>query len=60
MAGRKELEEKVGPEDLDKVRSTMKQFYRDWSVEGEVERRACYGPIMEELDVRYGGLRDEK
>lgn len=41
-------------EDVDKVRSTLKQFYRDWSKEGEEERRVCYGPILQELDRRFG------
>ncbi|KAI1370908.1 N2227-domain-containing protein [Hypoxylon crocopeplum] len=42
--------------DLDKARSTIRQFYRDWSAEGAVERDACYGPVYRALDaekVRY-------
>ncbi|KAH9901828.1 N2227-domain-containing protein [Xylariomycetidae sp. FL2044] len=39
--------------DLDKARSTIRQFYRDWSAEGAVEREACYGPI-------FTALEDEK
>lgn len=35
--------------DLDKARSTLRQFYRDWSVEGIPEREACYGPILKDL-----------
>src|SRR5262245_30764417 len=31
-------------QDMDKARSTIRQFYRDWSAEGAVEREACYGP----------------
>ncbi|KAH0613705.1 uncharacterized protein H6S33_005591 [Morchella sextelata] len=54
--GRKALEKMVTPEDLDKVRSTIKQFYRDWSAEGAVERNVCYGPVMKELEERYGAL----
>ncbi|KAI0443547.1 N2227-like protein-domain-containing protein [Xylaria telfairii] len=37
--------------DLDKARSTIRQFYRDWSSEGRVERDACYGPIFQALAV---------
>ncbi|KAI0490378.1 N2227-like protein-domain-containing protein [Xylaria cf. heliscus] len=37
--------------DLDKARSTIRQFYRDWSAEGHVEREACYGPVFRALDV---------
>ena len=35
--------------DLDKARSTLRQFYRDWSTEGAVEREACHGPIIRAL-----------
>lgn len=35
--------------DLDKVRSTVHQLYRDWSAEGNVEREACYGPVLDDL-----------
>jgi carnosine N-methyltransferase len=36
--------------DIDKARSTLRQFYRDWSAEGKVERRACYGPVIKALE----------
>ncbi|CUS10622.1 unnamed protein product [Tuber aestivum] len=45
--------------DLDKVRSTIKQFYRDWSDEGRVEREACYGGVMKELEERFGEVEDK-
>ncbi|KAI1129479.1 N2227-like protein-domain-containing protein [Nemania abortiva] len=37
--------------DLDKARSTIRQFYRDWSSEGRVERDACYGPVFRALEA---------
>ena len=37
--------------DLDKARSTIRQFYRDWSAEGRVERDACYGPVLKALEA---------
>ncbi|KAJ3563767.1 hypothetical protein NPX13_g8081 [Xylaria arbuscula] len=37
--------------DLDKARSTLRQFYRDWSAEGRVERDACYGPVFKALEA---------
>lgn len=37
--------------DLDKARSTIRQFYRDWSSEGRVEREACYGPVFRALEA---------
>ncbi|KAK1717269.1 N2227-like protein-domain-containing protein [Colletotrichum lupini] len=36
--------------DTDKARSTLRQFYRDWSAEGAEERSTCYGPVLEALD----------
>lgn len=35
--------------DMDKVKTTMKQFVRDWSQDGEQERLICYEPIIEEV-----------
>jgi len=32
-----------------KVRSTLRQFVRDWAVEGKAERDANYGPVMDAL-----------
>jgi len=34
----------------DKIRSTLRSFVRDWSVEGQVERDACYTPILSALE----------
>ncbi|XP_063769931.1 carnosine N-methyltransferase isoform X2 [Pseudophryne corroboree] len=35
--------------DMDKLKSTIKQFVRDWSEEGKSERDACYQPIVDEI-----------
>ncbi|GAB0204457.1 carnosine N-methyltransferase [Grus japonensis] len=35
--------------DMDKLKSTLKQFVRDWSEEGKPERDACYQPIINEI-----------
>lgn len=35
--------------DMDKVFSTLRQFVRDWSKEGECERSNAYGPILHAL-----------
>jgi carnosine N-methyltransferase len=37
----------------DKVRSTLRSFVRDWSVEGAGERKACYDPCLEALEQHY-------
>eukprot|EP00698_Gefionella_okellyi_P024539 TRINITY_DN8694_c0_g1_i1.p1 TRINITY_DN8694_c0_g1~~TRINITY_DN8694_c0_g1_i1.p1 ORF type:complete len:407 (-),score=81.91 TRINITY_DN8694_c0_g1_i1:624-1844(-) len=39
--------------DMDKVRSTLKQFVRDWSSEGAAERDACYKPMIAELQKHF-------
>jgi carnosine N-methyltransferase len=36
-------------QDMDKVRSTIRQLYRDWSAEGAPERDASYKPILAAL-----------
>ncbi|GAB1302263.1 Carnosine N-methyltransferase [Apodemus speciosus] len=35
--------------DMDKLKSTLKQFVRDWSETGKAERDACYKPIIKEI-----------
>lgn len=35
--------------DMDKVKTTLKQFVRDWSSRGEQERRECYDPVLSEV-----------
>jgi hypothetical protein len=39
--------------DMDKVRTTLKQFVRDWSTEGAVERSACYTPVINDIMERF-------
>lgn len=39
--------------DMDKLRSTLKQFVRDWSAEGAVERDQCYKPLIDALVAYY-------
>jgi len=36
--------------DIDKARSTLRQFFRDWSAEGASEREKSYGPVMRALE----------
>lgn len=40
---------KATPNDLDKARSTIRQFYRDWSEEGIPERHVSHSPILSAL-----------
>jgi carnosine N-methyltransferase len=41
---------------MEKARSTLRQFVRDWAEEGSEERRLCYEPILEALEALYGNL----
>ncbi|KAF2660008.1 methyltransferas-like protein [Lophiostoma macrostomum CBS 122681] len=38
---------------LDKARSCVNQFYRDWSTEGATERSKCFGPVMNALQNEF-------
>lgn len=46
----------------DKIRSTLRSFVRDWSVEGEPERNATYVPCLEALERFFprSGSRDRR
>uniref|UniRef100_UPI00358FC6E9 carnosine N-methyltransferase n=1 Tax=Myxine glutinosa TaxID=7769 RepID=UPI00358FC6E9 len=39
--------------DMDKLNSTLKQVVRDWTLEGAVEREACYRPIIDEISNHF-------
>ncbi|KAF6745474.1 N2227-domain-containing protein [Ephemerocybe angulata] len=39
--------------DMDKLRSTLKQFVRDWSAEGAAEREQCYKPLVDALLAHF-------
>jgi len=43
----------VTAEDMEKVKSTLRQFVRDWSEDGLSERNNCYKPILDELVSRF-------
>jgi len=44
--------------DMDKVKSTLRQFMREWSDEGLEERKACFQPILQELERRFPTVND--
>lgn len=44
---------------MDKMRSTLKQFARDWSAEGKPERDATYKPIVAALDAHFKDVKKE-
>ncbi|KAF2469790.1 methyltransferas-like protein [Lindgomyces ingoldianus] len=39
--------------DVDKARSTVHQFYRDWSVAGAAERAKCFDPVVNALEEEF-------
>ncbi|KAI5208843.1 N2227-domain-containing protein [Aureobasidium subglaciale] len=47
-------------QDMDKVRSTIRQLYRDWSAEGAREREACYRPILAGLNRAFEHVSPSK
>ncbi|KAK2466532.1 hypothetical protein APHAL10511_001394 [Amanita phalloides] len=51
---------KPSENDIDKLRSTLKQFVRDWSAEGEQEREACYKPIKDALLQYYSHVPESQ
>ncbi|XP_055372600.1 carnosine N-methyltransferase isoform X2 [Condylostylus longicornis] len=44
---------KLKVQDLEKVQTMLKHVARDWSTVGELERKQCYGPIIEEIQKYY-------
>lgn len=44
--------------DMEKVRSTMRQFVRDWTSEGMQERAQSYGTVLNALDRLYPDHRN--
>ena len=44
--------------EMEKVSSVLRQVVRDWSAEGETERRQCYQPIIDELQARLPATED--
>lgn len=46
--------------DIDKARSTLRQFYRDWTTAGAAEREVCFAPIMETMKAERKRTGREK
>jgi carnosine N-methyltransferase len=44
---------KTSQNDMEKARSCLNQFYREWSNEGSEERSRCFGPIITALLAEY-------
>ncbi|KAI9751407.1 MAG: hypothetical protein M4579_006090 [Chaenotheca gracillima] len=48
------------PADLSKAHTIIRQFYRDWSAEGQSERDNSYGPVLDDLVNEFGSKRSTK
>ncbi|GFS19278.1 carnosine N-methyltransferase [Elysia marginata] len=44
-------------EEMDKVKTTLRQIVRDWSEDGRAEREACYQPVMHAVLTRLGSRK---
>lgn len=47
---------KVAVADIDKVKSLLRQFVRDWSNQGQSERDATYTPILGALQLEFSDV----
>ncbi len=45
---------------MDKVRTTLRQFVRDWAAEGKPERDGAYTPILEALEASFKDVSVEE
>lgn len=53
------LGDKATTNDMEKARSCVNQFFREWSEEGNVEREKCFAPVISTLASEFE-LRKEK
>jgi carnosine N-methyltransferase len=44
---------KTSQNDMEKARSCINQFYREWSAEGHTERSKCFDPIVTALQAEF-------
>jgi carnosine N-methyltransferase len=47
------LNVKMSQNDMEKARSCINQFYREWSSEGSVERSRCFDPVLSALLAEF-------
>jgi carnosine N-methyltransferase len=49
----KNLDVKTTQSDMEKARSCIHQFYREWSSEGAIERSKCFNPVIQALSDEF-------
>lgn len=54
------LGEKATANDLEKARSCVNQFYREWSEEGRLERDKCFAPIVDTITSEYASHKEKE
>ncbi|KAH8728146.1 methyltransferase-like protein [Phaeosphaeriaceae sp. PMI808] len=54
------LDAKSSPNDMEKARSCVNQFYREWSKEGSVERSKCFDPVLSALQKEFDFQKSAK
>lgn len=47
------LDVKTSQNDMEKARSCLNQFYREWSAAGAVERSKCFDPVVSALQAEF-------
>eukprot|EP00002_Diphylleia_rotans_P027145 TRINITY_DN5430_c0_g1_i3.p1 TRINITY_DN5430_c0_g1~~TRINITY_DN5430_c0_g1_i3.p1 ORF type:complete len:354 (+),score=78.41 TRINITY_DN5430_c0_g1_i3:59-1120(+) len=45
---------------MEKVQGTLKQFVREWSAEGAVERKMCFDPLLKDLSQAFPEQSERK
>ncbi|KAF2261782.1 methyltransferas-like protein [Lojkania enalia] len=43
--------------DMEKARSCVHQFYREWSAEGAVEREKCFDPVVQSVSEEFASRK---
>lgn len=52
--------EPVMPQDIDKMRSTLRSLVREWATEGEPERQQAFTPLLDEVKDYFEGQLGRK
>ena len=58
MGGEVDWRDTAKTADMEKVNTTIRQFYRDWSEEGAEERAAHFQPVLEDLSAVFRAKED--
>ncbi|KAH7406746.1 methyltransferase-like protein [Phaeosphaeria sp. MPI-PUGE-AT-0046c] len=49
---------KTSRNDMEKARSCINQFYREWSAEGQIERSQCFDPVITALQKEFNSRKE--